>query len=454
MKSVLSLLPLLLCPVCVQAADDVQMVLNRALDAAQEQQSENMGPVISAVLDAGGGDEQVFWSSMQRAAEAGHPVALTWQARQRLAQLRSQQVPIESAEAAVKLRAAVEQAAAAGYAPALLEMAHLCGSGVGAPADEKQGMEYLMQACRAGSPRARAAYLLISGRLEKEGKDSPAVVAELKRNNYFVEEMLASLEASRDEAASREWMELAASHGSPGAAGMLAFYYLQQGKEALAYDFLKQAAERDHPEALAQLAAFSVPGAEVPAGLKPLITPDAPQAVRLFQRAALQGYTPALIPLAGEYHKQPEQFPASRVFDLYRRAADAGDPRGGVAYAYCLAAGRGCAPDAARGVRVLQQLVDAGVPFANLALADLYFNGTGVEADMARALQSLSAAAAAGVPQSYTLMAVLAQLGNASRASEPSRARVYLRMAQERGEINPEGAFEEMVRLGSWKFMP
>ena len=453
MKYLLCTLPLILFPVYSQVVD-TQSVLNAALDEVKAQQSENLGPVITAVLEASGGDEQAYWQGMQKAVEAGHPVALTWKSQQMQNQLRATRQNPETAPEAVELRAAMEKAAATGYVPALVEMAHMCGSGVGAPADEKEGMTYLMQACRANSARARAAYLLLSGRLEKEGAASPAVQAELKRNNYHVEEFLSALVADGDDAKSQEWLSLAASHGSPGAACTLAFYYLQQGKETLGYDLLKQAAERDNPEALAQLASFTLPGADMPESLKPLIKQDTEAAIRLFQRSALLGYAPALIPLAGEYHKQPSRYSAERVFELYRRAADAGDPRGGVAFAYCLAVGRGCAVDAERGVQVLGQLVDAGVPFAHLALADLYFNGSGVPADMPRALRALSEAAAAGVPQSYTLMAVLAQLGNASKPSDPMRARVYLRMAEERGEIDAQRAFDEMVAAGSWRFIP
>lgn len=453
MKQLLYVLPVALFPVTAQVVD-AQAVFQAALDEVKEKQSGNLGPVVAAVLEATDGDEQAFGRMMRNAADAGHPVALTWLARQNLLQLYAQRLDQESAPEAVKLRAMMEQAASTGYIPAVVEMAHLCGSGVGAAADEKRGMEYLMQACKANNARARAAYLFLSGRLEKEGEASPAVVAELKRQNYFVEEFLSALTARVDEVKSQEWLAQAASHGSPGAAAMLAFYYLQEGKDAIGYDFLKLAAERDHAEALAQLASFTLPGTELPEGLKPLITQDTAASIRLFQRAMLLGHTPALLPLAGEYRKQPGKYPAERVFELYRLAADAGDPRGGVAYAYCLAAGRGCQPDAERGVRVLKQLVDAGVAFANLALADLYFNGTGVQADMPKALSHLSAAAAAGVPKSYTLMAVLAHLGNSSRPSDAVRSRVYLSMAEERGEADAKASFDELVKLGGWRFIP
>ncbi|MBP3499830.1 MAG: sel1 repeat family protein [Akkermansia sp.] len=453
MKQLLYLLPLALCPVSAQVAD-AESACMAALDTVKNSQSEYMGPVVTAVMDATGGDERMYAQLLKKAADSGHPVALTWLARQSLRQLQAARVNLETAPEAARLRAVMEQAASQGYIPAVVEMAHFCGSGIGAPANEKEGMKYLMQACKANSARARAAYLLLSGRLEKEGATGAAVASELKRNNFYVEEFLSAFTAPSDEAKSREWLTLASKHGSPGAACSLALYYLNQGKDALGYEFLKLAAERDHAEALAQLAALTLPGAELSPGLKGIIKPDAEESIRLFRRAVLLGYPRALIPLAGEYHKQPEKYAPERVFELYRQAADAGDPRGGVAYAYCLVVGRGCSPDAERGIRILRQLVDAGVPFANMALADLYFNGSGVEADMTKALSCLTTAASMGVPQSYTLMAVISQLGNAAKPSDPARARMYLRMAQERGEISPQQTFDTMVQAGSWKFMP
>lgn len=453
MNRFLCFLPLALCPLTAQT-EDAKSVCMAALDALKAAQSDDLTPVVKAVMDATGGDERAYWRLMKEAADAGHPVALTWLSGQSLRQLHAMGEDVQSSSAAVNLRAAMEEAARSGYVPALVEMAHFCGSGVGAPADEKKGMQYLMEACKANSLRARAAYLLLSGRLEKDGEADAAVAAELKKNNFHVEEILASLSARSDEARSREWLTSAASHGSPTAACSLGQFYLAQGKEALGIDFLKQAVERGHAESMAVMASLMLPGADLSPALQSIIPSDVETAIRLFRQAALLGYSPALIPLAGEYHKQNEKYSAERVFELYRRAADLGDPRGGVAYAYCLVAGRGCAPDAQRGLRILNQLVDAGIPFANMALADLYFNGTGVPADMARALSSLSAAASAGVPQCYTLMAVLAHLGNAARPADPMRARVYLRMAEERGEFNPVQGFDELVKNGGWKFIP
>ncbi len=453
MNKFLFLMPLVLCPVSAQVAD-AKSACMAALDEVQKAQSDNLAPVVTAVLDSTGGDEQAFLRLMREAADAGHPVALYWVAGQALRQLQFPRMDSPQAPEAARLRAAVEQAASAGYVPAIVEMAHLCGNGIGGERDEKTAMQHLMKACTMGNQRARSVYLLFSGRLEKEGAEGAAVVSELKKNNYYVEELLASIVAPTDEAKSREWATRAAEHGSPVAAGNLALYYMLQKQYDKGYDFLKMAVERNHPASLAQLAAMYLPDADLPPELRERIKPDTDAAIRLFQRAMLLGYAQAIIPLAGELHKQPGKYPASRVFELYRLAADAGDPRGGVAYGYSLAVGRGCTPDTGRGMDILTRLVDAGVPFANMALADLYFNGTGVPADMSKALSCLAAASAAGVPQCYTLMAVIAQLGNSAKAPDPSRARIYLRMAEERGERTPREAFDTMVQTGSWRFIP
>ncbi len=451
MKSLVYFLPLSLCPLVAQT-QDAKSVCMAALDAVKTAQSEDLGPVVTAVMDATGGDEQAFWKLMQEASDAGHPVALTWMSGQGLRQLTAQGLNLQTSPEALRLRAAVEQAADAGYVPAMVEMAHLLGSGVGAAPDEKKAMAYLMKACKVNNSRARAAYLLLSGRMEKGGAKDAAVAAELKRNNYYVEEFLSAFAAQADEEKSREWLAAAASHGSPYAAGVLGRYYLSEGKDALGFDFLKLAVERNHPDSLAVMATLHLPGAE-PA-LQNLIKPDAEESIRLFRKSALLGYTPALIPLAGEYNKQPEKYSKERVFELYRRAADMGDARGGVAYAYCLASGRGCQQDTERGVRILNQLVDAGVSFANMALAELYFNGTGVPADMGRAISALTSAASDGLPGCYTLMAALAQMGNSAKPSDPARANMYLRMAEERGEPAPRATFDALVQLGGWKFIP
>ena len=104
MKQFLIMLPMALFPVTAQVVD-AQAVFQAALDEVKEKQSENLGSVVAAVLEATGGDEQAYWRMMQSAADAGHPVALTWLARQTLQQLQVQGLDPETAPQAVKLRA-------------------------------------------------------------------------------------------------------------------------------------------------------------------------------------------------------------------------------------------------------------------------------------------------------------------------------------------------------------
>lgn len=454
MRRFLFLLPMTLAAVVAQPETDAKNTFLAALDAAKTAQSADMGSVVTAVLNATDGDELAYYRLMQEATNSKHPVALTWSALQMLKQVQAQGLNPGTAPEARQLRSYIEEAARQGYVPALVEMANLHGNGIGGAVDEKKGMNYLMEACKANNPRARAVYLLLSGRLSAEGEPSPAVQAELKKNNYYVEEFMSLMTRQGSETKSKEWLSKAAEHGSPGAACTLAMFHMQEGDVARGYELLKKAVERDHPQALSQLATLTLPGTELPEALKGLVHQDTQQAIRLYQKAALLGDTAALMPLAGLYHQNPEKYTQERVFELYRRAADAGDARGGVAYAYCLVSGRGCAPEPERGVGILKKLTDAGVPNANVALAELYFNGVGVEPDMTSAISALSAAASSGMPQAYTLMAVISQLGNKSRESDPRRAQLYLRMAEERGEAAPRELFNSMVKNGVWKLLP
>ena len=83
MNKFLFLLPLALSPVAAQVAD-AKAACMTALDAVKKAQSENLGPVVTAVLDATRGDEQAYLRLMREAADAGHPVAPVWSASQTL----------------------------------------------------------------------------------------------------------------------------------------------------------------------------------------------------------------------------------------------------------------------------------------------------------------------------------------------------------------------------------
>ncbi len=434
-------------PMVVSAQNDlpvptVNQGVNEALESAfagiLESQSEDLYPLALAVLDSGG-MEADFFNLMNQAAEAGNPVAQKWSAQMLMQSVPLTQAELGTASNAVKARALMKSAADAGYVPAQVEMARYVGSGVGAPADESEGLRYLMMACKTGSARARAAYLLLTGRLDAGKFDAPEILSELNKNNFYLEEVIASLCGDSPEAL--EWLEKASAHGSPTAA-FLSGQMKVQTDEAASLKLLKLAADRHLPEALASQGMMSLSNGQDEEGIRHL------------QLAFMLGYAPAAATLAAQYNNRPETYGAERVYALYKLGAQLHDPRAQVACAYCLATGRGCIPAAEQGAEQLMRLADAGNPYAHVALADLYFNGIGVPVDMMKAINALGEADAAGVPNAYVLMAVLTHLGNAAAAPDARRAELYLRMAVERGAVGAQQVFDSLVKEKSWHFLP
>ncbi len=420
------------------APQQEEEAFNEALRRVLESQSEDLYPVALAVLNSGGGEGD-FFNLMKRAAEAGNPVAQKWRAQMLMQAAPQTQAEWKTSTQTVQARALMKAAADAGYVPAQVEMARYAGSGVGAPANESEGLRCLMQACKNGSARARAAYLLLSGRLDAGKFDAPEIASELNKNNFYLEEVIASLYGNSPEAL--EWLEKASAHGSPTAAFLLGQLKVQTD-EAAAQELLKLAAERHLPGALATLGGMM------------LSTGQEPEGIRRLQLAFMLGYTPAAATLAAQYINHPETYSAERVYALYDIAAGLRDSRAAVARAYCLATGRGCEPAAEQGAEQLKRLADEGNPYAHVALADLYFNGIGVPADMMKAINALGEADAVGVPNAYVLMAVLTHLGNAAAAPNARRAELYLRMSEERGTVGARQLFDALVKEKSWHFLP
>lgn len=420
----------------------VQQTPEEAFSAALSQifqsQSEELYPAALSVLQSGG-TEIDFFRLMKQAGESGNPVARKWMAQNILQSASASSGDLATAPAAIRSRELMKEAADAGFIPAQVEMARYAGSGVGAVASESAGLNYLMQACKGGSSRARAAYLLLSGRLNTGQFDAPEIASELGKKNYHLEEVIASLYGDSPEAL--EWLEKASEHGSPTAAFLLGQRKLQTD-EAAALALLKLSAERFLPEALATYGVIQLSRHEEEEGLQRL------------QLAFMLGYAPAATTLAAQYISRPETYSPERVFELYRLGDSLKDTRSSVAYAYCLVTGRGCTATPDEGVTMLRELADAGSPYAYVALADLYFNGCGVEPDMMKAINYLGEADAAGVPNAYVLMAALTQLGNAAAAPDARRAELYLKMAAERGEIGVQQLFDAMIQKKEWHFLP
>lgn len=416
-----------------------------ALAQIAKDNSEDLYPAVAAVLEAGGRVED-FEPFMRAAAKEGAPAAQLWVAQTELEKLVAKGGDAVAADEAVRACKALEAAAKAGYVPALLVQSHMAGAGIGRRPSEKEGLRLLTEACKGGSVRARAAYLLVSGRLNAGDWTLPEVASELEKNNYFLEEIIASLYGAEDEA--RTWYEKAAEHGSARAAYVLSQTYEDSIPEDKAAAYLKLAAERHLPEALAAVGMLEINGDGV------LFPVNREQGMRKLQAALLLGYQPAAVTLASLYMAEPDTYSAESILALYKNAAEQGDARAMVAYAYCIATGRGCEADAAKGREKLKTLAFNGMPYASMALADLYFNGVGEAPDVRAAVNALGEAASAGVPQCYTLMAALTALGTETTKGDERRAESFLRMAEENHEPSPRELYQTLLADKGWHFLP
>lgn len=427
----------------VVAAKPVQQAFDAALQQVLKSQSEDLYAVALAVLDAGG-SEVDFFRLMKQAADAGMPVAQKWLAQYVLQSAVEPAIDLSTAPNAIAARRLMKQAADAGYVPAQVEMARYVGSGVGAAADEAEGMQYLMRACAAGSRRGRAAYLLLSGRLDGGKFDAPETASELQKGNFHLEEVIASMYGEMPE--SVEWLRKAMEHGSPVAPLLLA---QRSSAENDSLKLLRLSAERHQPEALAAYGAILLSPSSSSG-----VERNTSEGIRHLQLAVMLGNVSATSTLAGQYMNNPDTYSAERVFDLYNIATVLQDPRASVAYAYCLVCGRGCSPEPEKGVAMLRQLADAGSPYAHVALADLYFNGTGVEPDMFAAINHLGEAGTIGVPNTYAIMAAMTQMGNAKARPDERRAELYLLMAEEQGHTSAREVYNGIIARKNWTFLP
>lgn len=428
------------------SASAAETVVNAALEKMATENADDFYPVVAAALDAGA-TEADFAELMRAAAKNGAPAAQLWWAHQNLERLVVKGGDAVEADEAVRAAKALAEAAKKGYVPALMEQSRMAGSGIGRQPSEKEGLRLLSEACKGGSVRARAAYLLVSGRLDAGDWSVPEVASELEKQNFYLEEIIASYYGG-DETRAREWFERAAAHGSPRAAYVLSQSFENVIPEDRAAAYLRQAAEAHMPEALAAVAVLELSG-------DGLIVPvDKVKGLRHLQEALLLGYQPVAVTLASRYMEEPEKYAPERILALYKNAAELGDGRAMVAYAYCVATGRGCEANAEAGRAMLKSLAFNGMPYASMALADLEFNGVGAEPDVRAAVNALGEAASAGVPQCYTLMAALTALGSEKTPGDARRADSFLRMAEENHESSPRELYQTMLQEKGWHFLP
>ncbi len=430
---------------------ETKAALRTALDAVEKAQSEDMYEPARVVVERTG-DPTLFLPLMEEAAEKGSAAAQNWLTIAEYVRLRVEEAQLESDPRAVALRSRCFTAAKSDYLPAHVQASRLADMGVGAPADRKLAMRYLMEACKRNSPQARASYLLSSGRLQKEDFTLPEVASELKKGNFYVEEFIAS--AYGDTEKGVEWWRKARDHGSA-----MAPYVLTQlqaadlsSEEALAS--LKLAAERHYPTALGHLGALHLRACLVPQAGIP-VEADKEGGLRLLKLAAALGDAEFSQSLATSFAQGEVKAPSvAMIARLYAQAAAMGDPNAMAGYGYCLMAGAGCPQDAAAGETLIKKALDKGAVWANQALASAYFNGLGVKPDMRRAVNALGEDFAMGSIHAYAIMAALTALGNEGAAPDPSRARIYLSMAVESGDEQAQSIYDSIMSAKGWRFLP
>lgn len=416
-----------------------------ALQQVEQQNSEDFYPVVTALLATQTAADMP--AAMQQAAEQGSAAALYWVSRRAVDKLSVEGADLVNDPRAKTAWEQMKTAAEKGYLPAKVELSRYAGSGIGRAADENEGTQLLMDACKAGSVRARAAYLLVSGRLDKaENWTAPEVVSELKKNNFYLEEILASL--CGDEKLSLSWLKSAAEHGSANAPFLLSQMYAPELSQEDFKNYLLMAANRHLPDALAAL------GIAEALGNGQLVPLSKEQSIRHLEESYALGSMAGVVALAMQYHADAEHYKPERVFDLFRTATELGEVNAAVSYAYCLAAGYGCTAEPARGAAMLKQLADAGMAYAHVALASLYFNGQGgLEADLHQAVIELVSAGSQGIPGTYTIAAALTAMGNSKTKPDERRAASYLKMAEEQGGTTARAEYEAILAAKAWNFM-
>ena len=390
------------------------------------------------------------WISMDgvlaAAAERGEPVSQYWTAKRELDKREkkgSVSLPGPDFAKALKLfRASAER----GYLPASIACANLIGGGLGCEPNREEALRYLQDACKKGSARARAIYMMISGRLESGKFDTPEMKFELDRGNYFLEELVADYYAAQQDRAKHvEWLKRASRNGSASAAFRLALIFSAENSDDLSEDpapYLQLATERHWPEALCL-------SGKIAAGQG-----DAARTVDLLAAAAQLGSGEACRILAeicgenGGVGITPEL-----IESLLQRSFELGDVNGMADYAYCRVLAAASPEEAQKWLDLLQEAADASSVSAYKALASLHYNGApGVEPNLRRSVYFLGEARSLGYVQADAIIAAVTALGCKGTEPDADRAASYLKLAVKQVPMAQQW-YDSLVQEKGWSFL-
>lgn len=422
------------------AEQSVQTRLSAVLQDMVKKNSDDFYDAAVLVYDATG-DVTSFFRMMSELADKGNPAAMLWKARHCYIKAAAQR-----RECTEGLRL-LEKAVASRYVPAMVEYAAKATLQTKDEKQAKKGMSVLMDACRQGSFKARALYLTVSGRIQNGGLTQPEIVSELKKKNFYLEEMIASLQVEQESGV--VWLERATEHGSSFAPFILSQAVTDAEKSR---KYLQMAVDRHEPAALGHVGMQATTAEMVQNGGES--AQRMAQGLRTLSIAAMLNTPAAVQMLAFLYaNGQGGDIPRERIVELFRLAHECGEPNGTAGLGYCKVLGAGCPQDVQGGVALMEQARDKGSNWVNQALASLYFNGDGVKADMRKAIDAFSEDYLNGNRHAYAMMAVLTALGNASAKPDSRAARVYLNMAIGGGDIQAQQLYDVFVKEGKWRFM-
>lgn len=395
------------------------------LKEAAEKNLYDFCPAASVVLGATN-DEFALETWMEKAAAEGIAPAMQYVADRRMSNIpadKLQSAPVKAAYAMVR------KAADAGYDPAKINVYMCMGMGIGTAKDEKGADNYLMAACKSGSPIPRFKWLQMTGRLaDFADKDRPEVKAEIDRRNHHVTYFLATKAPTDSEAF--EWFKKAAEMGNPEA-----FYaisaMLSHTEPKQSFDMLSQAVKLHSSEAMCVLGNVLTEG-KADVLQKTGLQHDDVAGRRLMKLAAMTGNPTACYWLGKAYSKGEFGLrkDAERAYRHFETGSVIGSPACGLSQGIMLLRGLGVKKDERKGLYYLNMSANAGNPEAVVALAYALYTGAGVPKDPAKAAEILQEAAALQYPRAYVYLAYITAKDSKEGSFEARQADKYLRKAQ------------------------
>lgn len=398
----------------VAQSKQTEAALQQVLDAMVKTNDEDFYEAARVVWE-GTADETAFLPMMQAAAKRGNAAAIMWEAMYELTLIGNDDAAYK------KVLKQIELAAKKKYAPAMVALSQL------SPKESSdEAKKWLMEACKSGNSKARALYLLQSGRLNPDKLSAPEVASELKKGNHYLEELVASAQSTEADAV--KWMLLAESHGSPTAPYLLS-QAATKADEALKH--LLTAVERHNVMALYLYGVLLHRADTLDVALEMGLKKDNATARKHLAIAAMLLSPDAAATLGRAYaNGDMPAVPAERICRLFEYAHRCGVNEGSAGLGYCMVMGAGCPRNEEKGMELMLKARDSGALWVNQALASIYFNGAGsIKPNMRKALDALAADAAAGSVYAYAMMAGLSALGNADAKPDTTAAQVYMKFA-------------------------